>query len=82
MTFLTAGFPHAKDTVPLMLAMQEGGADIIELGMPFSDPIADGPAIQESNTVSATPLSALYVRFEANPNSDSVKQRRRVRGVP
>ncbi|KAG5220484.1 tryptophan synthetase [Salix suchowensis] len=35
-----------------MLAMQRGGTDIIELGVPFSDPIADGPAIQESNTVS------------------------------
>jgi tryptophan synthase alpha subunit len=33
--------------------MQEGGTDIIELGMPFSDPIADGPAIQESNLVYA-----------------------------
>lgn len=31
--------------------MQNGGSDIIEVGMPFSDPIADGPAIQESNTV-------------------------------
>lgn len=36
----------------MMLAMERGGADIIELGVPFSDPIADGPTIQESNTVS------------------------------
>ena len=35
-----------------MLAMEAGGADIIELGMPFSDPIADGQVIQETNTVS------------------------------
>ena len=51
MTFITAGFPHKDATVPLMLAMQAGGADIIELGMPFSDPTADGPVIQEANTV-------------------------------
>lgn len=48
---MTAGYPRVADTVPVMLAMQEGGADIIELGVPFSDPIADGPAIQETNTV-------------------------------
>lgn len=48
---MTAGFPTANDTVDILLAMQAGGADIIELGVPFSDPIADGPAIQESNTV-------------------------------
>jgi tryptophan synthase alpha subunit len=52
-TFVTAGFPTHDDTVPILIAMQEGGADIIELGMPFSDPIADGPAIQESNSVRA-----------------------------
>ncbi len=50
-SFITAGFPTISDTVPTMLALQEGGADIIELGIPFSDPQADGPAIQASNTV-------------------------------
>jgi tryptophan synthase alpha subunit len=39
-----------------MLAMQEGGTDIIELGMPFSDPMADGSAIQESNLVCSIDL--------------------------
>ncbi|KAJ7085824.1 bifunctional tryptophan synthase TRP1 [Mycena belliarum] len=42
-TFVTAGYPAKDDTVPILLAMQAGGADIIELGVPFSDPIADGP---------------------------------------
>lgn len=51
MTFVTAGYPRTEDTVPIMLAMEAGGADIIELGMPFSDPIADGAVIQETNTV-------------------------------
>ena len=51
-TFVTAGFPTREATIPIMLAMQAGGADIIELGMPFSDPIGDGVAIQGSNTAS------------------------------
>ena len=51
MTFVTAGYPTKDVTVPILLAMEDGGADIIELGVPFSDPIADGPAIQETNTV-------------------------------
>ncbi|EIN07200.1 bifunctional tryptophan synthase TRP1 [Punctularia strigosozonata HHB-11173 SS5] len=50
-TFVTAGYPTPADTAPILLAMQQGGADIIEMGIPFSDPIADGPVIQESNTV-------------------------------
>ncbi|KAM6500330.1 bifunctional tryptophan synthase TRP1 [Amanita muscaria] len=49
-TFITAGFPRKDETVPLLLALQNGGTDIIELGIPFSDPIADGPVIQEANT--------------------------------
>lgn len=51
-SFITAGYPTIADTVPVMLALQQGGADIIELGIPFSDPQADGPAIQASNNVS------------------------------
>ncbi|GAA6020007.1 hypothetical protein JCM10207_006757 [Rhodosporidiobolus poonsookiae] len=50
-TFLTAGFPSVAATVPLMLAMERGGADVIELGVPFTDPLADGKAIQESNNI-------------------------------
>ncbi|AAW41157.1 tryptophan synthase, putative [Cryptococcus deneoformans JEC21] len=50
-TFLTAGFPTRDATVPLMLALEAGGADIIELGVPFSDPVADGPVIQKANNV-------------------------------
>ena len=54
-TFLTAGYPTKDSTVPLMLALEAGGADVIELGVPFSDPIADGPVIQKANTVSVKP---------------------------
>ena len=51
LTFLTAGFPAKDDTPELLMALERGGADVIELGMPFSDPQADGPAIQESNRI-------------------------------
>lgn len=50
-TFMTAGYPRVEDTIPILRGFQEGGVDVIELGMPFSDPIADGPTIQVSNTV-------------------------------
>ena len=46
--FVTAGFPFADITPELMHAMVEGGADVIELGVPFSDPSADGPVIQKA----------------------------------
>jgi tryptophan synthase alpha chain len=48
--YCTAGFPALNDTLPVMTALQHYGADLIELGMPFSDPLADGPVIQESST--------------------------------
>ena len=46
--YITAGFPYADITPELMHAMVEAGADIIELGVPFSDPMADGPVIQKA----------------------------------
>jgi tryptophan synthase alpha chain len=46
--FVTAGDPGPATTVPLMHAMVAAGADIIELGVPFSDPMADGPVIQRA----------------------------------
>ena len=48
--FITAGDPSLKDSLDIMLSMAENGADCIELGIPFSDPIADGPIIQRSTT--------------------------------
>ena len=47
--YVTAGDPFADATVDIMLAMAEAGADIIELGVPFSDPMADGPVIQKAS---------------------------------
>jgi tryptophan synthase alpha chain len=47
--FITAGDPHPDMTLPLMRALVAGGADIIELGVPFSDPMADGPTIQRAS---------------------------------
>ena len=48
--YFTAGFPQLEDTVPILEQLQEAGVDMIELGLPFSDPLADGPTIQESST--------------------------------
>ncbi len=47
--FITAGDPHPSMAVPLMHALVAGGADVIELGVPFSDPMADGPVIQRAS---------------------------------
>ncbi|EAW13671.1 tryptophan synthase beta chain [Aspergillus clavatus NRRL 1] len=48
-TYVTAGFPTAEETPDIMLGLEAGGADIIELGIPFTDPISDGRTIQKSN---------------------------------
>jgi tryptophan synthase alpha chain len=46
--YITAGYPDDDRTVDLIQALEHAGADVIELGLPFSDPMADGPVIQES----------------------------------
>ncbi|KAJ5627116.1 tryptophan synthetase [Penicillium herquei] len=48
--YITAGYPTVEEAVDILLGLENGGADIIELGIPFTDPIADGPTIQKANT--------------------------------
>ena len=48
--YFSAGHPELEDTLPILRALQDSGVDIVEIGLPFSDPLADGPTIQESST--------------------------------
>ncbi|BCR96494.1 tryptophan synthase TRP5 [Aspergillus luchuensis] len=48
--YFTAGYPTVEETVDVLMGLENGGADIIEMGVPFTDPIADGPTIQKANT--------------------------------
>jgi tryptophan synthase alpha chain len=48
--YCTAGFPSLSSTLKVMKALQDAGVDMIELGMPYSDPLADGPVIQSSGS--------------------------------
>ena len=48
--YFTAGYPNLEDTVPIIRGLEKAGVDMIEIGLPFSDPLADGPTIQESST--------------------------------
>ena len=49
--YFTAGFPKLKDTVSIIQELEKNNVDMIEIGLPFSDPLADGPIIQESSTI-------------------------------
>lgn len=77
--FFTAGDPDLASVVPIMHALVEGGADVIELGVPFSDPMADGPVIQKSseralrNSVSLKDVIACVAEFrKTNSNTPAV----------
>jgi tryptophan synthase alpha chain len=49
--YCTAGYPQLESTLPVIKALEQNGADLVELGMPYSDPLADGPVIQHSSTI-------------------------------
>lgn len=76
--FITAGDPHPDATVPMMHAMVEAGADIIELGVPFSDPMADGPTIQKASEraleyhVSLSSVMDMVSQFRQSDNETPV----------
>ena len=77
-TFITAGDPNLDTTVPLMHALVRAGADIIELGVPFSDPMADGPVIQQaseralSQGVSTSDVLNLVRRFREDNSTTPI----------
>jgi tryptophan synthase alpha chain len=62
--YCTAGYPQLNSTLEVMKALQQNGADIIELGMPYSDPLADGPVIQQSSTVALANGMTIKMLFE------------------
>jgi tryptophan synthase alpha chain len=62
--YCTAGFPQQDSTLKVMRALQENGADMIEIGMPYSDPLADGPVIQHSSTIAIANGMTIAKLFE------------------
>ncbi len=61
--YITAGYPELKDTVVLLQALQDQGVDMVEIGIPFSDPLADGPVIQQSSQVALKNGMSLELLF-------------------
>ena len=62
--YFTAGFPRLDDTCKIIKELEQNGVDLIEIGIPFSDPMADGPTIQESSTIALRNGMTLKLLFE------------------
>ncbi len=62
--YFTAGFPQLNDTMSVLNALENGGADLIEIGMPYSDPVADGETIQKANQQALDNGMTLKLLFE------------------
>ncbi len=74
--YCTAGFPELNSTIKIMQALETNGANIIELGMPYSDPLADGPVIQASGNIALANGMTIKVLF------DQLKDLRKTVTVP
>jgi tryptophan synthase alpha chain len=62
--YFTAGFPQLNDTVEILNKLEKSGVDFVEIGLPFSDPLADGPTIQQSSTIALENGMTSGVLFE------------------
>jgi len=62
--YFTAGYPNLNDTIPIISALAKNGVDMIEIGIPFSDPMADGPVIQQSSNHALKNGMNLHLLFE------------------
>jgi len=66
--YFTAGFPELNDTLPVLKTLEQNGVDLVEIGMPFSDPMADGPTIQQSGDKALENGMSIRVLFEQLQN--------------
>ncbi|UAY50783.1 tryptophan synthase subunit alpha [Ferruginibacter albus] len=62
--YCTAGYPKLESTLEVIKALQQNGADLVEIGMPYSDPLADGPVIQASSTIALANGMTIHKLFE------------------
>lgn len=73
--YFTAGYPNLEDTTEIIKALEKSGADMIEIGIPFSDPVADGPVIQRSSEIAlqnGMTLNKLFDQLETIRESVSI----------
>ena len=66
--YFTAGYPSLHDTEAIITSLEKNGVDLIEIGLPFSDPLADGPTIQESSTIALNNGMTTELLFEQLAN--------------
>jgi len=74
--YFTAGYPELNDTLKIISQLEKSGADLVEIGMPFSDPVADGPVIQQSSEIALKNGMTVHLLF------DQLKEIRKKVSIP